>query len=576
MKNIESLIPFCKIWQTNSDKIRRPIGDTQASLIDSSFGRTKIMGLDDVTIKYGMGYITVDISFPIHQHMLQNVEIDDKTSELYKLFALDSTWDIEFGWGGGEAEFKIYGMKMINWGINYESDKRAFIAKFTLVPAPKLILSDIKFDMISHIFDDIIDATEMDIEGAGHPRSLGGIISKVLETCRSLISTDETYTAYRQWLNSDPNSQPVELNSNPKILSPMRKYAHIDTWSTGGDIKRNTRRLTLSKRFFSATRDDIPYPSTMRLLTFGNKTTTAKEKSKYFNSNPIPNSDPIFAYAKNPDSSANLSVYAFIEELLRSWGYTLFPNFEALNKDGKIKWMIIQTEFNNIGKVEEKEWIGINTVEKEEATVNGGKLVNTIINPTEKNDDRIFDLHSNRNVVLSINATTDEGVSTIGSSYITDALVRGGKNSTEIKNNEDETNVEIEKERESIFALLAEQAKIVEMECLGLPELKIADNIIVNLGGVLYSGKYKVIEIEHKISESFTTSIRAVQTIEGTGEDVESPDDQDKKMGFIGPLEDKDSETWWDSQGGEHNPNVRRPIDQALNPEGTYGKEVDN
>lgn len=272
----------------------------------------------------------------------------------------------------------------------------------------------------------------------------------------------------------------------------------------------------MSEALFYGKKSDIPNPSDIRLAVFGSidPNMTPYEKMIAFNAEKVSN-EASFDYLK--ESYKDVSVLQFIVSLLQENGFTIFPTVANLSKDGKIGWMIIQTNFNNIGGNVEKEYIGINIVEKPEAVSNGDKWVNTIVN--DKNGTMLFDLHSNKNVIISINANVDNGESSIGTILATQMMSEEGVPSGQVMRNV----------RNEIFSYLAGMAKTVDLTCMGISSLKWFDNIYVNLGGPLFSGLYKIIELEHKIDSGFETSFTAIQTRDGLPNRTIKSDEQEVK-----------------------------------------------
>jgi len=516
--NYKGLIPFCKITHNhpNYDGGKKVIGNINTGIIESNFGKNEILGIENVSIKYGMGFITVDISFPIHQSILEQADISDSNSIMHNLFTLTSTWNIDFGWGGGEL-FKISGMKLMEFGFEYDSEKKSFITNLTLTPAPSLILKDIKLYMIAG--DEMNEQWVRDVNGEakswtnmwltdgggkngkyGHTRSLGSVVSNILDRCALLLPEEHS--------NEIQQTEPEEVVGLG--VKPKTKWAKATNGGLGlVKVPIISPGIYTSKIFNSSIQSDIPDPTRIRLVTFSGgkdaKYISAKNKSRFFNSAAIDEGNEILSMLTNK-KFANTSVYQFIEELLTSFGYTFFPNFDAVNETGKIEWVIIQSEFNDVNE-KELESRGITKVEKDVIATGVGDFLGSFVGSTKNS---IFDLHSNLNVVSSIKASTDQGESTIGTERINEAHASGGGSDTD-KDTDLENN---EKVRDEIFSHLASQAKTIELDCIGLQHIKVADNIEINLAGDLFSGTYKILEVTHSFTDTFVTNFSAVQTIQ--------------------------------------------------------------
>jgi len=63
------------------------------------------------------------------------------------------------------------------------------------------------------------------------------------------------------------------------------------------------------------------------------------------------------------------------------------------------------------------------------------------------------------------------------------------------------------------------------------------DNIFVTFGGTIFTGKYKIIEIEHSIDDSgFKSTMRLIRTNVGLNGPREVPDDIVSPMSIISEL----------------------------------------
>lgn len=277
-----------------------------------------------------------------------------------------------------------------------------------------------------------------------------------------------------------------------------------------------------------ATKEDIPKPEDIRLVVFSEKGDLNELNKIYnaFNNEGIYNSDVINKITS--ESNVDLNVLQFISQLLTDNGYMIIPRPGSVDlESGKILWMIMQSDFDNIGEtIVESEFVGIGNGKTSTISnalpryVRPNEYGRTRVGPiygemsgiiqmfgsgTNLENSKLFDLHSSENIVLSINASTEDGESTVQSfqaaQNISQNNIEGGNGNVDYMN--------------SIFKIMSQQSKKISMETLGFQELNPGDNIYVKLGGGLFSGRYKVLEMEHKINQSFTTSITAFRTVEG-------------------------------------------------------------
>jgi hypothetical protein len=133
----------------------------------------------------------------------------------------------------------------------------------------------------------------------------------------------------------------------------------------------------------------------------------------------------------------------------------------------------------------------------------------------------LFDLHSSRNIVLSVDAKTEPGNSTTGAGYAAEAMISQESN--------EPSGTIMGEHLNRMYQFMAQQSKELNLEILGFPDLKVLDNIVVNLAGDLYSGRYKVIEMEHSIGKDFTSSVRAIRTVHGLNDGAGKDDNEGKE-----------------------------------------------
>jgi hypothetical protein len=182
-------VPFCRLYQNRYTETGGPdkviIGDTSLKFEETNYGKSGVVGLNDVSIKYGMGFISCNISFPIMPEVLIDAQAN-QDNEMNKIFAMINTWDIEFGWGGNEPN-KLSGMKMSRWKLAYAADKKLFMTSFTLVPANGYVLGDIKILMLKDTVNELKKIFHPDGGKARQTTSLGYVISLLLNASRNFV-----------------------------------------------------------------------------------------------------------------------------------------------------------------------------------------------------------------------------------------------------------------------------------------------------------------------------------------------------------------------------------------------------
>lgn len=505
--NPQYLVPHFVLYQNQLDasgrSVRKKIGSNTASLTSTNFGTSQIMGLDNVSIKYGLGYITCDVTFPIHQEMLIN-ETEDGSGPLSQLFSIENTWDAEYGWSNDIGiSNKITNMKLVKWGLNYDPNKRMFMGSFSLVPANGYILGDIKMLMLTGTTQKITEIMGNDsvIKKKGPvPISLGTVLTSIFEECRGIIQTYQNNKG-----------------------STGTTIVYVPT--TGG-----TAQMTVeySDLFKVARPEDIPSPDDVLLILFGDPEKTWIPDAVYesFLYGGIDNASMMDKITD--ESNKDLNVYQFINGLLDDNGFIFTPRAKTTD-DGRIVWMILQSEFNNIEEIDDSEYKGINpnieTAPFQVPFIPGRSPNQTFMRRTfgkKKKNSTLFDLHSNKSIVLSVDASTDMGESTLYTYVAQQNLVDQSANS-----NGNPTDLTLNRYRNSLYKLLTTMSKEINLETLGFPEGCPFDSIIVKLAGKMFGGKYMITEITHKFANDFTTSIKAIRTAKGIGSSKSEADEPD-------------------------------------------------
>ena len=528
-----SLVPYVVLRQKRDGKPNGVvIGNTRAGIGETGYGRNEIMGLQNVEIKYGMGFITVDVSFPIHQDMIRAAEVD-KDSEVASLFDLGNRWLIEFGWGNTDP-YKIDEMMLADWSLDYDQSLRSFIGKFKLVPKHSFILADIKVFMLVKEIKEIRTAYNKRIL---EELSIGSVVSKILDGCVRVINEHGAEGTIKDVpVTQEANNQSVDAPFELPLLpyQPREETENKESWwrrfkipgfGTNKDGTKEDQVAMVSETFMLAKPEDVPKPEDIRIMLFGDKGLTPTQQARAFRNSAMQSDATL--QKLTVDSNKDMNVNQFITSLLRDNGYSWMPSLASINDKGTLQWIILQSNFNNMDDhVEEVEVIGIRPQNDTEITKE--KLINTWGEKNKKTA-QLFDLHSNRNVVISVNASTDQGRSTIATAQAAEAIANA--NTTVPADEVNQAN------KNRMYAYLAQQAKEINLEILGFPEIKIGDNIFVNLAGDLYSGKYKIIEMDHKIGDNFITNLRAIRTLSGVSPPKDSNDQDGELPSYLQPKE---------------------------------------
>lgn len=514
MANYETWTPYVALYQNRGDGYEQ-IGNTMTTLESSDYGTKKIMGLSSVSIKYGMGYILVDVAMPIHQKIVEAAQLNED-NEMSIMFDINNYWKIEFGWSHSTyGGFVISQMRLVDWSLDYDANMRLFNVRLSLQPANTFILSDIKVMMLDNAMTSIKrDLTQWNpndnsSKEDGHPLSLGVVISKILNGAMEALDQKAAYSLMLDSINVKMVSADQAAAANSQILPPVAQPRYYDYGDSNMNwiINQNTYVIYPSDSFMAATREDIPKPEEITILLFGTDKTKLDNIAKAFFTESM---ESDVTLKKLTDiNNKDMSCLQFISDLLDDNGFSLMPSFASVNGNGKLQWIILQKDFNNIGTgIIEHEYTGINKPPVE----SGNRIIKTFggIGSDGISKQSLFDLHSNQNVVISVDASTQQGQTTFGTATAADAMAQ--------TQNSFVPGMAMASFKGQMWAFLAQSSKELNLETIGLPEIKIGDNIYVNLAGALYSGKYKVIEMSHKIDGSgFFTNLRGIRTYNGLG-----------------------------------------------------------
>lgn len=517
MTNIQPVPHFSIYAKNGSNGIYKPVGSTNVKFESR---KEKIMGITNASLKFGSGFVTCKFEFPLHQNAIQAVTLG-QDGDLVEMFDFASYWRLEYGWAGG-GRYLLSDMKIFDLSLNYDQDSRSFNISMSVVPGPIFVLGDITLSMLGaetiKELRTIDSATNLDLLGSetwGNHLSIGSILTRILFRCKEILDYDDKKAKLSsvKFSKDQKKAFGYDADGNPQI--------NQQAFSDLGDVYTSTYTTHVSDRVKYGTSADVPTPSDIRLLLFGstnfsNEADLQMETvAESFNGDAMENKDTLakIQTAKYFDTS----VLQFINGILSDNGFDLMPSPHTIGSDGKIEWMIIQTDFTGLGAgVVEEEFVGIDVLSKPfGGKSKNGKFINTI-----GKDSEIFDLHSNRNVVLSVNASTEAGRSTYTQSLATENLVTDIGNTTKENTRRNSGDGEdnpspLETYRRSMFGLIANQSHEINLDTIGIPNLKISDNIHVYLAGKLFGGKYKIVELEHTFGAGeFKSNIRAIRLVE--------------------------------------------------------------
>lgn len=195
-----------------------------------------------------------------------------------------------------------------------------------------------------------------------------------------------------------------------------------------------------------------------------------------------------------------LSVEQYISNLLMERGFTLVYSPIVRDSIGRPRLMIMPVMATVGRNVKEYTFKGLSKTAAE------AQITNPRDGVTQQYTGS-FDLLSMNNLIKSIEVSTDAGEDTLASELAQQAVAQGAQEDTAMK-----------KHRFSMYEYIRKLAKSIEMETIGLPKLELFSNIEIVFAGDLFSGTYKILEIEHSIdADEFETSVSMIQLGESDG-----------------------------------------------------------
>lgn len=542
----EDLIPFCDV-NIYQGGVR--IQTLTTDRVNESYEFKDFLGISKATVKLAGSMAEIDIEVPLSEQFVQ--QADDFKGMLYESLNLNNEWEIIYGWGAGrldEYRSKISNMRLLDFSLSYETTIRGYTLSLKLVPTYKLLLGDINIRMCTGFVEYMERwGSKSNIKNASfdtNPFSLSGIISRLLEDCGDVIrEKDEavetridpigerdTETGY------DPDRSIEErldfLNRVVVAMNPSTgEYEEVDPLDVVIPLRQDeapviTNAYFMSERLRDAEVEDLPQEEDFKVCILGTNQADCDRKAESFRQDTISN---FRTFNKVYDEDKRgISVYSFISNLLMDNGYLMFQTPGVINdKTGAMEFLIIPATFASTGGGTgwEVEYEGIRTLrqisvfDRKIRTFGGGK-------------DNPFDVHSRRNVLLSVDASTDNSQPSQASieAKIAFAFPEGNPNG------------ENQSHLASMYALLVAQSKSVNAMVVGQPKIKPFSTIVFTMMGKLFSGYYKVMSITHEIGDSFTSSVEMIQSVagkSGEGEGVVelSPTADDNPEEVATPLE---------------------------------------
>ena len=216
------------------------------------------------------------------------------------------------------------------------------------------------------------------------------------------------------------------------------------------------------------------------------------------------------------DYIAGTSLYSFLDEILKDNGYILaFTPGIINNQASSIKQLVIPASIDPSTSSNEEECIlsvspngseytfQSTTAGTEGSLYFGGKELVEF----EEAEVDYFDLHSMKNVILSVTLDATGGKKTIATVRSEEALVANAES-------DDDQNKDVPAKDVEIYDFLTKLAKTVKMKIIGVPHIRPWDVVNFTALGELFTGRYRVITASHNISNgTYETELELMETI---------------------------------------------------------------
>ncbi len=459
---------------------------------DDIYKRLQV-GVEDVSLKVTSQSVVASFTLKLPNVTIGNMS--DYETELKKIFDLRNTWSIELDY---EQVVEFKNMKAFEINLDYSSSIKGVEISITLLGS---LMSGLNYIRMGNI------CGELNLEN----NTLEEIVKNILNVSRNRVQamSEGDYDEIKV-----ENDEKNEIRtSGPWAPSP----------GPGITLLKPNRLTDFDRNILDPDARSLQYFDHSSIPTFSdidvvlsiegsapnnNKTEVEQYEAQYSRiwRNPLP-ADMIKEF-RNSKPEDTTTVFAFLKEFLMSQGLLLIQIPHVKNTSQVNTFMIIPITAVPTGSFEEKLF-------------RNGHLITDV----NKNNFEL-DLLSTDNVVLSINASTQKGKESIQSI-------------TQAKNQALDTTVG-EAEATTMFNLLESTTKSIDIEIYGMPALNYYTTIELQLIGDMFSGTYKVIEFEHKISgQKFTTNMSTVRISDKEGRssvDVAKKTNPDNTVPF-GPPE---------------------------------------
>lgn len=464
--------------------LERILDDGSTILFESSretseeFDFQDVFGINKMNIKLSQAgfYATFDI--PIAQQMVQNPAL---RGVLSRITSFNGKWKCTFGWRGPERNsLKTFEANLSNSKIEFDAQLPGFNLTIELQSIYRNALYNIPIGFCSKTREFVRNGLN------NNQLPISKILELLFDDCRAAVSD------HQQAIN-----QSQETISS-YLTAPPDNYV-VDT----------LYRLNKENIFYGLTEDDIPRVKDMvfTILLNENQTSENAVKEILLNANMVKTSTAEAII--RPENWDSLNVWHYMAGLLNDNDFIVYPTpwsdrgakIGAFMNSSLTQGVVREVEFDGTFSPREGQRKFISTFRTELDVLDPNSGIISVSISTDSGENSIGTAKAIQNLINSNSSTANEN-----------AMLEAGK----AKTGSYAENKAAEEFQNSLHNTWLRQSKSLSLEIYGNNDIFIWDNLNINLLDDLFSGVYKINEVEYNIEEgSYTTSIEAFQLIEG-------------------------------------------------------------
>ena len=457
-------------------------------------------GVGDLTAKVTSLNIICTFKLQLPAQTLNKKEIVDST--IKELFNMGNTWKIEMGRGKDKVFFK--NLRLFECDIDYSPNIRGIEINITLHGSLYSILNNVKLASLGIKEADL----KSNIETQNPEFTLTELLTVVLQKTKKYI---EKKIRLGNIPTNDIGTYTVPENMNISVDGLGVSDSNITT--TGNIIIPKTKQYIKEEDPLSLIDiDSMTLFNDLKIIIISENDNHKKAYEEIWEI-PIKRTKAINK-CFNAKQDDRTSVHKYLTEILRLQLYQLINVPQISTEKNNIELLLIPIGALAGGNLNEFVYKGGHYVGQQ-----------GISNKKSSN----FNLLSTQNSVLSVRASALRGSDSIQSIMTSEAMA----------NVRDEVKTET-----SLYNILEATSKSITVEILGAPRITYYDTVPIEFISEVFTGKYKVIEFEHKIDgNKFITSFEAVriekELARSSLKAKEIADDNSKQQ--------EDDISWWDN-----------------------------